>query len=356
MSGAPASRVLPHRRANLIMISFAFSSFLGPAGSSSAGAKSLRRPRLRLALAPLAAGLLAAAPNAGHACACGCGVFSVATSSMLPLDQGGMAYLEYDFQNQNHNWSGRSAAPAADNPDQQIETDFYSAGLEYMANRSWGLQFELPYDRRSFRTTGGPTGDDPVSLRWSGPGDVRLKGIYTGFSPDLSVGLTFGVKLPTGSSTHNDVFGDIDRDSELGTGSTDLLLGGLFRHQFAADPRWAWFAQAEWDQPVLIRDQYRPGAEVDAAAGIYFDGWSIGAVRITPVGQVIASGRARDSGSNAASPVASGFRRFMLSPGLEMRVHQLTVYADAERPVYQHFTGDQLAAPVLFKVIVSRTF
>jgi hypothetical protein len=32
------------------------------------------------------------------------------------------------------------------------------------------------------------------------------------------------------------------------------------------------------------------------------------------------------------------------------------IYADAELPVYQHFNGNQLAAPVLFKVSVSYMF
>lgn len=275
---------------------------------------------------------------------------------MLPEGPGGTAYLEYDYQNQNSNWSGSSKAPAANNSDRQLETAFYTAGFEYFFNRAWGVQFELPFDHREFRTMGGASGDQLVSLNWTALSDIRLKAIYTGFSPDMSVGLSFGLKLPTGNYTHNDPYDDIDRDSEIGTGSTDLLLGGFFRHQFAADPRWKWFTQAEWDQPVMIRDQYRPGAEVDAAAGIYFEGWRKGTTSFTPVAQVIGSYRASDSGANSAHPVATGYRRIMLSPGVELHVRGLSFYADVEWPVYQHFTGDQLAASVLFKVIVSHEF
>jgi hypothetical protein len=36
---------------------------------------------------------------------------------MLPYREGGMAFAEYDFMNQNRNWSGASSAPADDNPD-----------------------------------------------------------------------------------------------------------------------------------------------------------------------------------------------------------------------------------------------
>ena len=99
--------------------------------------------------------------------------------------------------------------------------------FQYMFDRSWGSQVEVPYDDRYFKTTGGASGSDIVALNWASLGDIRVEGIYTGFSPDMSTGINFGFKLPTGDYTHNDAFGDIDRDSELGTGSTDILLGGF---------------------------------------------------------------------------------------------------------------------------------
>ena len=74
------------------------------------------------------------APSVVHACACGCGVFDVATSSMFPNGQGGMAFLQYDYQDQNRNWSGTSQAPGANNDDKEIETHFATLGLQYMFN------------------------------------------------------------------------------------------------------------------------------------------------------------------------------------------------------------------------------
>ncbi len=68
-----------------------------------------------------------AAPGLVHACACGCGVFDVATSSMLPTGQGGMTWLQYDYQDQNRDWNGTSTAPAANNGDKEIETHFITA-------------------------------------------------------------------------------------------------------------------------------------------------------------------------------------------------------------------------------------
>lgn len=296
----------------------------------------------------LAAGMMM--PGAAFGCACGCGVFDVATSSMLPSSSGGMAFLEYDYQNQNRNWSGTSWAPAVNNNDRKIETDFTMVGLQYMFNRSWGAQLELPYDYRNYK--GVLDNGTPVNRRWSSLGDIRIEGIYTGFSEDLSSGLTFGLKLPTGSDNRNaDV---IDRDTQLGSGSTDVLLGGFHRDRFGSSS-WNWYGQFELDIPFLKQGDYRPGVETDVAAGVYYDGLSLGRLHIAPIAQVIASWRGRDSGA-AADPDNSGYQRVLLSPGIEFHMHPIKVYADAEFPVYNHVTGNQLIAPVLLKVSVSYMF
>jgi hypothetical protein len=291
-----------------------------------------------------------------YACACGCGIFEVGTSSMIPSGKGGTAYFEYDFQDQNKNWSGSSRAPAADNEDKEIRTSFFTAGIQYMFDRSWGIQAELPLDYRYFETTGGATGNEIVANTWAALGDIRVEGIYTGFFPDMSAGVTFGFKLPTGDYTHNDAYEDIDRDSEIGTGSTDVLLGGFYRNGIGDSFRWVWFAQLQSDLPFTGRDQYLPGCEVDGALGIYYNGLVLDGVRISPLAQVLGSYRAQDSGNEAANPVASGYTRLLLSPGIEFDFHPVMVYADAELPVYEHVNGNQLVSPVLIKFIVSFRF
>ena len=309
------------------------------------------------AASSLAAALLAAlSPTGVRACACGCGIFEVGTSSMLPTTTGGMLTVTDAYQNQSQDWSGSSRAPAGDNADRRIATNFLTIGAQYLFTRSWGLEVSIPYVTRHFETVGGASGSDIVNLHWSQLGDVRIQGVYTGFSPDLSTGLTFGVKLPNGSFTHNDVYDDVDRDTQVGSGSTDLLLGAFHRGNLGSAPLWQWFAQGEIDQPVLIRDGYRPGVEVDASLGVHYDGWRIRGVQVTPIAQVLGSVRASDSGINAAAPVASGYQRVLLSPGLEVDLSSVRLYADVELPVYQHVTGDQLVAPVLWKFSASYHF
>ncbi len=297
----------------------------------------------------LLAGVLA--PGVVHACACGCSVFDVATSSMLPKGQGGMAFLQYAYQNQNQNWSGTSEAPAVNNDDKQIETDFVTLGVQYMFNDQWGAQLEVPSAYRYFKADDG-TGNI-ASHNWSQLGDIRIQGIYTGFFADLSAGVTFGLKLPTGSYTEDPDL--VDRDTQIGTGSTDLLLGGFYRGNITKDEKWDWFAQLQLDVPVLIQAGYRPGVELDTAAGVDYKGFSIGRMRISPVAQAIFSERASDSGF-AANPDNSGYQRILLSPGIEFHIHPVKIYADVELPVYQNFTGNQLAASALFKVSASWMF
>jgi len=297
----------------------------------------------------LLAGVLV--PSVVHACACGCGVFDVATSSMLPNGQGGMVWLQYDYQDQNRNWNGTGMAPAANNDDKEIETHFVTAGFQYMFNDKWGAQLEMPFDSRRFKADDG-TGNI-ATHNWNQLGDIRVEGIYTGFFADLSAGVTFGLKLPTGSYMEDPDF--VDRDTQIGTGSTDILLGGFYRGNITKDEKWDWFAQGLLDVPVLTQAGYRPGVELDAAAGIDYKGFSLGRMRISPVAQAIFSERASDSGSNA-NPDNSGYQRILLSPGIEFHLHPVKIYADVELPVFQHFTGNQLAASVLFKVSASWMF
>jgi hypothetical protein len=291
------------------------------------------------------------APGAAYGCACGCGIFEVGTSSMFPDGPGAMAWVEYDYQDQNQNWNGSSPSDGANNGDKEIRTHFVDVGVQYMFDRSWGAQIEIPYDFRYFRGTldSGAIG----SHSWSQLGDIRLNGIYTGFSPDLSAGINFGLKVPTGDHSADPDL--VDRDTQLGTGSTDILLGGFYRHTFAAEPHFHWYGQAELDVPTLIQDQYRPGVELDAAAGLYYTGWTIGKATIVPLAQVLGSYRAHDSGL-AADPDDSGYERVLLAPGLEVDFRRVKVYADVEVPVFQDFNGNQLSAPALFKLSLSYMF
>ena len=155
-------------------------------------------------------------------------MFDVGSSALLPKegDHGGAVYFEWDRSDQKTNWSGTSKAPAADNTDKRILTDWYVVGLNYMVNRDWGFNVRIPTANRSFLTDTGGNNDpaDFQTFRTSQLGDIEITGMYTGFADDMSKGLIFGLKLPTGR-LHCRRFRPrhADRDGQHGSHSRRLL-------------------------------------------------------------------------------------------------------------------------------------
>jgi hypothetical protein len=332
------------------------------------------------ALAPL----LAFTTTAARACACGCSVFDVG-GGLLPQenDHGGRIFFEYWHSNQNTNWIGNSKGSAALNQDKNLNTSWYSVGGTYMFNREWGIMGRLPYVTRSFTTTEDPTTGALATYNAKDWGDMEIMGMYTGFFKDMSTGVFFGLKLPTGNYT---AYG-FDRDSQIGTGSTDLILGGFHRGMITGDNAWQYFGQIRYQQPFLYRSSYdpdagaqelyKPGFQADGAIGILYNNLYnvFGLDKITPLAQVILSHRAHDSGP-ASDPLNSGFDRLMFSPGIEFtkvldeannRVFKF--YVDVEVPFYYRTnaadnggppsaggTEGQLIAPILYKAIASYNF
>lgn len=295
--------------------------------------------------------LLAMFPALGLACACGCGVFDVGTSSMYASHAGAMAYVEYDYLDQSHDWSGTSSAPAADNEDKAIHTSFYTLGGHYLFNRRWGLAVEVPYWQRYFQTTDEDTGGI-VEFNHGAVGDIRIKAVYTGLSADMSTGLTFGLKLANGDAS----FPGFDADTQIGSGSTDLLLGAYHLMRLSADNRWTGFVQGQWDAPVSHRSNYRPGAEGVVTAGLYYEGWTAaGGVKFSPVAQLRYVHRLRDGGPDG-HPEDTGYDRVLVAPGLEVAGGSTRLYMDVGLPVYTYAHGNQLFANAMWKLNVSHNF
>ncbi len=321
--------------------------------------------------------------TAARACACGCSVFDVGgLDTPQEQDHGGRVFFEFWSGDQTENYVGSSKAPAALNSDKQINTQWYNVGFSYNFNRDWGVMVRIPVVNRTLTTdTGDYAGIVPFNSK--DIGDIEIMGMYTGFFKDMSTGIIFGVKVPSG--TYNAP--GLDRDTQIGSGSTDLLLGAFHRGLLTGDNAWQYFSQIMLRQPFLYQSAadpqgffdgnpgvvqtYYPGTQVDAAAGIVYNNWYhvLGLDKVTPLAQVIVSHRDADSGTGA-DPYNSGFDRVMLSPGVELtkvvdeannRVVKL--YADVEIPVYYRAnaaenagTEGQLVAPYLIKVVASYNF
>ena len=284
-------------------------------------------------------------PSAANACACGCAVFDVGTSSLLPSGPGGTIFLEYDFLNQTTNWSGGHSAPKDDNDDRKIRSDFFVAGGQYMFDNDWGAMLEVPVTHRNFITadSGAPEQFDHTAF-----GDVRLMADYTGLSDDMSTGIIAGLKLPTGDSTYP----DFDPDVEIGSGSTDVLLGAYHTGALTADGAWNYYAQIMWQHEIATQHQYTPGSELNGAVGVSWQSWTVGGAQISPLLQSIPSYRGRDGGA-AGDPDNTGYVRLIVSPGIKADFGTWTLYADIEHPLLQSVHGDQLVGPVATKLVAS---
>ena len=321
--------------------------------------------------------LLSLTTTAARACACGCSVFDVG-GGLLPQedDHGGRIFFEYWRGDQNQNWIGNTKASPNANLDKRVTTSWFNVGFSYMFNREWGVMVRAPYVNRSFTTdTGPPGGIQTFNSR--DLGDAEVMGMYTGFFKDMSTGVIFGLKLPTGVYTAN----GFDRDTQIGSGSTDLILGFFHRGLITGDNAWQYFTQTRWQVPFWYRaaidadtgnlELYKPGYQADGAVGILYNNWYnvLGFDKITPLAQIIASHRDHDRGE-AADPLNSGFDRLMISPGIEFtkvldeaNKRVLKVYADIEIPFYYRTnaannagTEGQLVAPYLLKMIASYNF
>jgi hypothetical protein len=324
-------------------------------------------------------------PANAYACACGCGIFDVGANVLAGMpsesDRGFSVWFRYSYMNQNQNWEGTSKALASDNGDKWINTSFYVIGAEYRINPSWTVMAELPAYDRQLVTTDDPQGsvtgipNDVYQGTDVALGDLQLTAMYTGLSVDMSTGLTFGVKLPTGDDRGPTGAGggpEFDRDSLPGTGSTDIMLGGYHVGQFAPDSQFGYFVQARYQFAVLTDNyaadggQYRPGNELDGAAGVTYDFGAKGPFAdILPLLQILSSWRSHDTGT-AADPLNSGYRRVLVAPGIQLRYDNVRFYADVAMPIYQDTnsasslalegTSGQLVASTLYKVQLSYDF
>lgn len=307
-----------------------------------------RHYRVTICFVGVALAALGLFPTVIDACSsCGCTLNSDWSSQGYTVASGLRLDLRSDYYDQDQLRSGtrvvnRAAVEFPNDAEIQQRTLNRNTilGLDYSPSRSWGLHVELPYFDR-FHTTIA-AGDTEVSTSHSnGVGDLRLTARYQGFSADLSWGVQFGIKLPTGS--FDDVFNAgpqrgerIDRGLQLGSGTTDIMVGIYTFGNLSS--RWGYFAQALVQQPLSSREEFIPGTGMNLTAGVrylHFDQW-------TPQLQLNARLEGRESGLQADRD-NSGATLLYASPGVSVQLMTaLHGYAFLQMPVYQHVNGLQL--------------
>jgi hypothetical protein len=300
-----------------------------------------------LTLLAISAALSMTMPLARACSSCGCTLNADWATQGLAAGKGWRFDVRYDYFNQSDLRSGTGSVdrasievPSEEEVQQTTVNRNTTFGLEYSPNANWGVSLLLPYFDR-FHTTIGEGDTDLSSSQSDGIGDLRVIARYAGFSPDHTSGLQFGLKLPTGRS--DDTFrsgpltGEIvDRGLQLGTGSTDLLVGAY--HFGALAQNWDYFAQAMLQQPLGSKDDFKPGTGVNLSIGTRYVASSF----FMPQVQINVRAEKRESGANADID-NSGATLAYLSPGFTLNFsRRFAGFMFVQAPIWQRVNGLQI--------------
>ncbi|HEY6241130.1 MAG TPA: transporter [Burkholderiales bacterium] len=256
----------------------------------------------------------------------------------------------FEFVDQKHLMQGTKkisqANDTADTTELRTINRNLLTTLGYTFTKTWAVSASVPIVDRSHSHIDDPTGANggPTSEAWNFTklGDIRLLGMYqfeNEKNPQVSYGLTFGLKLPTGSHTVTNSEGvAAERALQPGTGSTDGVLGAYY-----SAPGWgqdsSWFAQALYQQAALIKDDFKPGNQFQVNLG-YRQPFAHDFQGLLQVNTMI---KGRDTGGQAENDL-SGSRTVFISPGLAYSVtHDFQLYTFVQLPLYRNYNGIQLA-------------
>jgi len=299
------------------------------------------------ALLALATLLLAAGPSAEACGACGCTLHSDWAIQGFGARPGWRFDLRYDYFNQDQLRAGTKSVdrnsfelPNGMEIQEKTLNRNLTATLDYSPSPDWGVALLIPRFNRYHATIA--EGDtDPTFSQGNGLGDVRLLARYQGFSVSHDFGVQIGVKLPTGNTKQTFNAGAqagvaLDRGLQLGSGTTDLLLGFYGFGELA--PEWGAFGQVLVQKPLAEKDGFKPGDGVNANVGLRYTGHA----GFTPHLQLNLRAEGRESGVNADVD-NSGATLVYLSPGVTFNLSpRFQVYAFAQLPVAQRVTGLQI--------------
>jgi hypothetical protein len=296
---------------------------------------------------------LVALPREVCACAsCGCSLSGDAAMGYSAA-AGWRFSVEYDYIHQDQLRSGTHAvSEVPDGYELERETlnRYITAGISYSPNSAWSVTLYAPYVARTHSTHGEVDSSQPLpqlsSSRSASLGDVRLVGAYQGFLATRNLGVTLGVKLPTGATDVRFYGGPLsgeplDASLQPGTGSTDVLVGAYYYRAIAQD--WDAFANGLFQAAVHERrneagDDFRPGDAVTVSAGVRY----VASPRLLPQLQVNFVHKAPDTGALADLQSSAGSVVY-LSPGLSVALtRHVGIFGFVQLPLYSNLYGYQL--------------
>lgn len=210
----------------------------------------------------------------------------------------------------------------------------------YGFTEKFALIGEFPYLDMTFKTGGVERGDN-------GLGDSTLLGRYQVFQLDRP-GETFraqalgGLKFPTGRDDKSDSMGRLPQPLQLGSGSYDPIMGGVFTWQ-----RLRW--QADFDMTYKINTEansFRFGNMLthDAALQYRLWPWKLPdrGVPSFVYGVLELDGIWSERNKMNASTISdSGGYTLFISPGLQYVTKRWVAEASVQLPMIQRLNGNQ---------------
>ena len=292
--------------------------------------------------------LLASTISPALACSvCGCSLSSDWAAQGYAATPGLDAGVRFEYFEQSDLRSGTVsvdraalAFPNDDEIQQRTVNRNTWLDLNYVVDSSWAVSAAIPFHDR-FHTTIAAGDTDISTSHASGIGDIRLLARYQKFEPTQSFSLQFGLKLPTGRFDQNFASGPqadelLDRGLQLGTGTTDLIVGASWFTRPTTSL--GTFVQATLQQPLAARDGFLPSTSLTLSGGARW----LNPSRFTPQLQLNLKTEAREHGSEADTPNSGGTLAY-LSPGVTAEVTpRSSAFLFVQLPVYQRVNGLQL--------------
>ena len=289
-----------------------------------------------------------------------CTVNSNWTSESAMTEPGSTLDLRYEYINQNQPRAGNNNVAVGQIPHDHDEVSTTNRNIlatySHNFNSEWGVAVIAPIvDRNHFHNDA----DGASEERWKFTelGDVRVLGKYQlPYAGDplkaSTMGFTFGLKLPTGTTKVTNEDGEIaERSLQPGTGTTDAIIGAYY-HQKLPHSNSSWFAQTQYQHALNSHDEFKPGSQFGVDVG-YRHGITD---KLGALVQANFVAKGRDGGAQA-EPEDSGGRFVFVSPGLSYAVSdEVQIYGFIQKPLYQHVNGVQLTANKSFVVGVTGRF
>jgi hypothetical protein len=288
-----------------------------------------------------------------------CNVNTNWVASLPPSGPGTRVDLHFEYINQDQPRAGNKDIAIGQIPQHHDEVKTINRNtilrIDHNFDENWGMTVRLPLINREHEHIHNHRGAKLLeSWDFTRLGDIVVAGRYQiqAEHPANVYGVTWGVKLPTGSIQANNGQGQpAERSLQPGTGTTDAVISAFWNDTLPI-PDSGWFTQLVGDVPFNSKAGYRPGNQ------LFFD---IG-YTYHPLDKLVLSLqlnmriKGRDSGPEA-EPNDSGGRFVALSPGVSYAVLDNThLYGYVQVPIYQYVNGVQLTAKWAGLVGISTNF